>query len=83
VWSLLRRAQSLFPDLIAARVDGGLPNPLARLSRIDVLVPDDRARAVAENAVRVNSRFGDQSEAAGFQRLGVSRQVDVMATYQE
>jgi hypothetical protein len=34
-------AQSVFPDLIAVRIDGGLPNPLARVSRIDVLVTDD------------------------------------------
>ena len=39
--ALYTRAQALFRDLAMARADGSLRSPLARLSRIDVLVIDD------------------------------------------
>lgn len=43
--ALYLRAAALFRDLAMARVDGSLRSMLARLSRIDVLLIDDRAMA--------------------------------------
>lgn len=40
---LYTRAAALFRDLAVARADGSMPNLLARLSRVDVLVIDDWA----------------------------------------
>jgi DNA replication protein DnaC len=49
---LYTRATALFRDLARARADGSLPNLLARLGRVDVLVVDDWAMAPLQETER-------------------------------